>query len=55
MLSNVYEDLHVSTDMRYSKRADGGERVERLVDIYGTRDSREECGADPWMQDGGTH
>lgn len=56
MFSNVYEDLHFfTTNMRYSKRADGGERVERVVDIYRTGDSRDECGADPWMQDGGTH
>lgn len=55
MFTNVYEDPHFTTNMRYSKQADGEETVERMVDIYERGDTSEEPDVAPWMQDGGTH
>lgn len=55
MFSNVYEDPHFTTNMRYSKQADGGETVERMVDIYERGDPSQEPDEAPWTRDGGTH
>ncbi|XP_078137197.1 killer cell lectin-like receptor subfamily B member 1B allele A [Sander vitreus] len=55
MSSNIYEDPNLTMDVKYSKgaREDGGESVERVIDIYESVDASTNRGVP--TQRGGAH